>query len=84
MVVYAMSLPERYDIACGAFAFALVVTLAATGEHSVSLLFARAWETVLGGALGLSAALLVFPLRRIAVPAPTSPLEHSTERELPR
>jgi len=28
MVVYAMALPERYDIACGAYAFALIVTMA--------------------------------------------------------
>jgi hypothetical protein len=32
MVVYAMALPERYDIACGAYAFALIVTLAVNGE----------------------------------------------------
>lgn len=63
MVIYAMALPERYDIACGAFAFTLVVTLAASGEHSVPLLFARAWETVLGGAIGLASALLLLPLR---------------------
>ena len=41
MVVYAMALPDRYDIACGAFAFALIVTLAVGGEHSVPLLAAR-------------------------------------------
>ncbi len=63
MVIYAMALPERYDIACGAFAFTLVATLAATGEHSVSLLAARAWETILGGAWGLAAALVIFPLK---------------------
>ncbi|SAK80228.1 hypothetical protein AWB75_04939 [Caballeronia catudaia] len=63
MIVYAMALPERYDIACGAFAFVLVVTLAASGVHSVSLLAARAWETLLGGALGLVASRVVFPLR---------------------
>ncbi len=63
MVVYAMALPERYDIACGAFAFTLVATLAAAGEHSVPLLLARAWETVLGGAAGLASALVVFPLK---------------------
>jgi hypothetical protein len=28
MIVYAMALPERYDVACGAYAFALVVMLA--------------------------------------------------------
>jgi hypothetical protein len=65
MIVYAMALPERYDIACGAFAFALIVTMAASGVHSVPLLFARAWETLLGGALGLVASKLIFPLRAI-------------------
>jgi hypothetical protein len=64
MIVYAMALPERYDIACGAFAFALIVTLAVSGVHSVPLLAARAWETLLGGLLGLAAARFVFPLGR--------------------
>ncbi|MFM0341467.1 FUSC family protein [Paraburkholderia fungorum] len=63
MIVYAMALPERYDIACGAFAFTLIVTLAVSGVHSIPLLAARAWETLLGGALGLAAAMLIFPLR---------------------
>jgi hypothetical protein len=63
MVIYAMSLPERYDIACGAYAFVLVVTLAVSGEHSVSLLASRALETLVGGAFGLGAATLLFPLR---------------------
>jgi uncharacterized membrane protein YccC len=63
MVVYAMALPERYDIACGAYAFTLIVTLAISGEHSVPLLAARAWETLLGGLLGLAAAMFLFPIR---------------------
>lgn len=63
MIIYAMALPERYDIACAAFAFTLIVTLAASGVHSVSLLAARAWETLLGGSLGLVAAMIIFPLR---------------------
>lgn len=63
MVIYAMALPERYDIACGAFAFTLIVTLAASGVHSIPLLAARAWETLLGGAIGLIAAMCIFPLR---------------------
>lgn len=63
MIIYAMSLPTRYDIACGAYTFTLVVTLAASGEHSVALLAARLWETLVGGALGLVTASLVFPLR---------------------
>ena len=62
MVIYAMALPERYDVACGAFAFALIVTLAASGEHSVALLASRAWETLLGGALGLATATFLLPL----------------------
>jgi hypothetical protein len=48
MIVYAMALPERYDVACGAYAFALVVTLAATGGYTTGMLLSRAWETVLG------------------------------------
>jgi hypothetical protein len=63
MVIYAMALPERYDIACGAFAFTLIVTLAAGGEHSIPLLAARAWETLIGGLLGLVAATVLFPIR---------------------
>jgi uncharacterized membrane protein YccC len=50
-------------VACGAFAFTLVVTLAVSGEHSPAVLVARAWETLLGGALGIAAAMLMFPLR---------------------
>jgi uncharacterized membrane protein YccC len=68
MILYAMALPTRYDIACGAFAFTLIVTLAASGEHSVALLAARAWETLLGGGLGLAAALWILPLRGAAKP----------------
>jgi hypothetical protein len=67
MIIYAMALPERYDIACAAYAFTLLVTLVLAGEHSVPLLFARAWETVIGGVLGLVAAVFVFPLRTPAL-----------------
>jgi hypothetical protein len=59
MVIYSMALPERYDIACGAYAFVLIVTMAATGDHSLKLLSARAWETLLGGVVGLAAAMLL-------------------------
>jgi hypothetical protein len=64
-VIYAMALPERYDIACGAYAFTLIVTLAVGGDHSVPLLVSRVWETLLGGALGLTAAMLLLPLRTL-------------------
>lgn len=63
MVIYSMALPVRYDIACGAYAFTLIVTLAVTGEHSVTVLAARAWETLLGAALGWASATLLLPLR---------------------
>jgi hypothetical protein len=66
MIIYAMSLQERYDIACGAYAFTLIVTLAASGEHSIGLLAARAWETLLGGLIGVTAATLLFPLRPLS------------------
>lgn len=69
MVIYAMALPERYDIACGAFAFTLIVTLAITGEHSPLLFLSRIWETLIGGALGLAAAVLLLPLRAREPPA---------------
>jgi uncharacterized membrane protein YccC len=63
MIIYAIALPDRYDIACGAFAFTLVVTLAASGEHSPGVLSARLWETMIGAILGLATATLVLPLR---------------------
>jgi hypothetical protein len=62
MIIYAMAVPERYDIACGAYAFALIITLAVGGEHSIPVLASRAWETLVGGALGLAATMLVPPL----------------------
>ncbi|CAM5774885.1 hypothetical protein LMIY3S_04746 [Labrys miyagiensis] len=62
MIVYAMALPERYDIACGAYAFALILTLAVSGENDFFELVARAWETIIGGALGMIAALLLRPV----------------------
>jgi uncharacterized membrane protein YccC len=65
MIIYAVALPERYDVACGAFAFVLVVTLAVSGQHSIAVLLARAWETILGGMLGLIAASYFFPLHPV-------------------
>jgi Fusaric acid resistance protein-like len=63
MIIYAMALPERYDVACGAYAFALVVTLAATGSYTTGMLLSRAWETGLGGACGFLAAHMLWPIR---------------------
>lgn len=62
MIVYAMALPDRYDIACGAYAFTLMVTLAISGETTVSVLAARGWETLIGGALGVAAAKFISSL----------------------
>jgi uncharacterized membrane protein YgaE (UPF0421/DUF939 family) len=64
MIVYAIALPEHYDIASGAYAFALIVTMAATGEYGVATLFARLWETMVGGALGVVVLLLLTPVWR--------------------
>ncbi len=66
MVVYAMALPERYDIACGAYAYTLIVTLAVYGELSTAALASRAWETLIGGVVGLGTAMLIFPMRNAA------------------
>jgi hypothetical protein len=63
MMIYSIALPERYDVACAAYAFALMVTMAVAGEHSVRLLSARIWETLIGGAVGLVSALLFSPRR---------------------
>ncbi len=62
MVIYAIALPDRYDVACGAYAFTLMVTLAVSGETSISILAARAWETLIGGSLGVAAAKFILPL----------------------
>ncbi len=64
MVVHAVALPERYDAVC-TYDFTLVVTCAASGEHSVLLLSARLWETLRGGVLGLVASSFFFPLRAL-------------------
>jgi hypothetical protein len=64
MVVYAVALPDHYDIASGAYAFALIVTMAASGEYPVTTLLARLWETVVGGALGVAVLLLLTPVWR--------------------
>jgi fusaric acid resistance family protein len=61
MITYAIALPDRYDVACGAYAFTLMVTLAVNGETSISVLAARAWETVIGGSLGVAAARFILP-----------------------
>jgi hypothetical protein len=63
MIIYSMATPDRYDIACAAYAFTLIVTLVISGETSISGLAARAWETLIGGVLGVIAARLIMPLR---------------------
>lgn len=62
MIIYAIALPDRYDVACGAYAFTLMVTLAVTGETSIYVLAARAWETLIGGSLGVAVAKFILPL----------------------
>jgi hypothetical protein len=70
MIAYTVALPKHYDIACGAFAFALIVTLEASGQHSIAILAARGWETVIGAALGMVMARLIMASR-------ATPLEQS-------
>jgi len=73
MVIYSMALPDRYDIACGAYAFTLIVTLAISGETSISVLAARTWETLIGGALGVIAAKVIMPLSLTTSSCPDAP-----------
>ncbi len=63
IMIYAMALPERYDIACGAYAFTLIITLGVSGQNSIFFLASRLWETLVGGVLGLTIALYVVPQR---------------------
>jgi len=69
MIIYAIALPDRYDVACAAYAFTLMVTLAVSGETSISVLAARAWETLIGGSLGVAAAKFILPLDRVTASA---------------
>ncbi len=69
MITYAIALPDRYDVACGAYAFTLMVTLAVSGETSISVLAARAWETLIGGSLGVAVAKVILPLASRSSPA---------------
>ncbi len=65
MITYAIALPDRYDVACGAYAFTLMVTLVVNGETSFSVLAARAWETLIGGSLAVAAAKFILPLANV-------------------
>jgi len=69
MITYAIALPDRYDVACAAYAFTLMVTLAVSGETSISVLAARAWETLIGGSLGVAAAKFILPLASVIASA---------------
>jgi hypothetical protein len=52
LVVYSMTLPEHYEIACGAYTFALVVTMGASGEYPMAVLIARRALRHVGEAVG--------------------------------
>lgn len=69
MILYAVATPERYDVACGAVAFALMVTLTASGIRSPLFLSARLWETAIGATVGLVLATVVLPLRPVRAEA---------------
>lgn len=63
MIAYSVWLPMRYDIACGAYAFALVVTLAEAGHSSWGAASARGMDTVIGAVIGMLFSALVLPVR---------------------
>jgi uncharacterized membrane protein YccC len=63
MVIYSVWMPLRYDVACGAYAFALVVTLAEAGNSSWGAASARGVDTVIGAAIGMVLSAVVLPVR---------------------
>ncbi len=63
IVIYSVWLPLRYDVACGAYAFALVITLAEAGASSWDAASGRGLDTVLGAAIGMAFSVLVLPVR---------------------
>jgi hypothetical protein len=63
MIIYSMWLPSRYDVACGAYAFALIVTLAEAGNSSWAAASERGVDTVIGAAIGMLFSALVLPVR---------------------
>jgi hypothetical protein len=73
IIVYTVALPRRYDIACGAFAFTLIVTLEMSGQHSAAVLISRVWETMLGATLGVAMALLIWWSAAALFPRPGPP-----------
>jgi hypothetical protein len=80
MIIYTVSLPRRYDIACGAFAFTLIVTLEVSGQHSDVVLLSRIWETMLGATLGVAMALLWRAAAWIRPKRPNRPTGEHRER----
>ena len=63
MVIYSIWMSLRYDVACGAYAFALVITLAEAGNSSWGAASARGIDTVIGAAIGMAFSALVLPVR---------------------
>jgi hypothetical protein len=63
MIIYSVWLPLRYDVACGAYAFALIVTLAEAGNSSWGAASARGLDTVIGAAIGMLFSALILAVR---------------------
>jgi hypothetical protein len=63
IVTYSVWMPLRYDVACGAYAFALVITLAEAGDSSWNAATARGLDTVIGAAIGMVFSALILPVR---------------------
>jgi uncharacterized membrane protein YccC len=63
MVIYSVWMSRRYDVACGAYAFALVITLAEAGNSSWGAASARGIDTVIGAVIGMAFSALVLPVR---------------------
>lgn len=67
MILYAVSLPKRYDMACASYAFVLMLTMIANGERSVVLLASRIGETLFGCVLAYLSMIAMSSLRIVTL-----------------
>jgi hypothetical protein len=63
VVIYSTALPLSYGVACGAYSFALVVTLVAEGGSSWDAASGRGIATVVGAAVGMAFSVAILPVR---------------------
>jgi hypothetical protein len=63
VVIYSTALPLSYGVACGAYGFALVATLAAQGGSSWDAATGRGLATLVGAGVGMAFSVAILPVR---------------------